>query len=43
MNDHNTFDRPDAVTPKAMSRMPVKDNVLKVTLPPMSVSAIKVK
>ena len=42
MNDHNTFDMPDKVTPKAMSRMPVKDNVLKVTLPPMSVSAIKV-
>ena len=43
MNAHNTFDKPDNVKPAAMNRIPVKDNVLEVTLPPMSVSAITVR
>ena len=43
MNARNTFDKPDNVKPAAMNRVPVKDNVLEVTLPPMSVSAITVR
>jgi alpha-N-arabinofuranosidase len=43
MNAHNTFDKPDNVKPAAMSPIPIVDNTLKVTLLPMSVTALTVE
>jgi alpha-N-arabinofuranosidase len=43
MTAHNTFDKPDNVKPAAMNRIPIENNVLKATLPPMSVTALVIK
>jgi alpha-N-arabinofuranosidase len=43
MTAHNTFDKPDNVKPAAMNRIPIENNVLKATLPPMSVTAFMIK
>ena len=42
MNAHNTFDKPDNVKPAAMNKIPVRNNSLTVTLPPMSVTALEI-
>jgi alpha-N-arabinofuranosidase len=42
MTAHNTFDKPDNVKPAAMNKIPVRNNSLTVTLPPMSVTALEI-
>jgi alpha-N-arabinofuranosidase len=43
MTAHNTFDKPENVKPAAMNRISVENNILKATLPPMSVTAFMIK
>ena len=43
MNAHNTFDNPDAVKPAAFSGFNLKDNDLKVNMPPMSVVVLELE
>ncbi len=40
MHDHNTFEEPDVVTPVDLTTVTIENNLLKVTLPAMSVSLI---
>jgi alpha-N-arabinofuranosidase len=42
MAAHNTFDRPDAVTPREFGRAVVDGDTLQITLPKMSVAVIEV-
>jgi len=43
LQDHNTFDKPDAVKPVAFKQASLGSNVLKVTLPAHSVVVLELK
>jgi len=43
LQDHNTFEKPNAITPKAFKDFKVKNGVLSVTLPPFSVVVFEAK
>lgn len=43
IQNHNTFDKPNAVVPVAFKGASLKDGVLKATLPPFSVVVLEVK
>lgn len=42
MDDHNTFDRPDQVTPVPFDEVTMKENKITALLPPMSVVVLEV-
>lgn len=43
LQDHNTFDNPDKITPKDFKDFKVKNGILTVSLPPFSVVVLEVK
>lgn len=43
MNDHNTFEQPDVVRPRALDSISLKENHLSITLPPKSVALVTVR
>jgi alpha-N-arabinofuranosidase len=43
MDSHNTFDKPDAVKPVALTGLKLGGSLLEITLPARSVSVIKVE
>jgi alpha-N-arabinofuranosidase len=43
IQDHNTFEKPNAITPKAFKDFKTKNGVLTVTLPPFSVIVFEAK
>jgi alpha-N-arabinofuranosidase len=43
MQAHNTFDRPDAVTPAAMTGLVVKGDTLQIPLPAKSVAVVQLQ
>jgi len=43
LQDHNTFDKPDVITPKVFTGATLSGNELKVTLPPFSVVVLEIK
>lgn len=43
MNAHNTFDEPDNVKPETFNGVSINNNVLSVSLPPMSVAVVTIE
>ena len=40
---HNTYEKPGTVNPKAFNEAKIKENIVKVTVPPASIIVLAVK